>query len=125
MNTFLMCDETIGGATDSRPTMSCMGIQFSSRVRAGISVMNRCGNARSSRAGTRWMRLHRAGSIPALLCNFRQGHESVMKTSISGSLDASGTVLRRLLQSRVNCRCRADKALAVGSYGQQQVNLHN
>ena len=53
---------------------------------------------------------------------FPIGFGSVMKTSISGSLDASGTVLRRLPSSRVNCCWRADKAIGVGSYAQQQDN---
>ncbi len=54
---------------------------------------------------------------------FPTGFGSVMKTSIFGSLDASGTVQWRLPESRVNCCWRADKAIGVGSYAQQQDNL--
>jgi hypothetical protein len=46
-----------------------------------------------------------------------------MKTLAARSLDSTCTVLRRLPESRVTYCCRADKALAVGSYGQQQVNF--
>jgi hypothetical protein len=54
---------------------------------------------------------------------FPTGHGAVMKTLAERSLDSTCTVLRRLLQSRVTYCWRADKAIGVGSYAQQQDNL--